>query len=454
MKKHILFVEDDERFRKVLEREIAGFGYEVSGMPDGETAVKAAGETRFDVALFDLRLPGISGIELLESIHELDPGLPVVFLTGHGSLPDAVEAMRAGAYDFLIKPTPLDELELALQRALEHGRLRRQNRNLRTLADREASWEILGESQAVLELRRSIQRIAESEANVLVLGENGTGKELVARAIHRASPRRDSPFVVVNCGAIPNELFESELFGHARGAFTGAERKRQGLVELAEGGTLFLDEIGELPLAVQPALLRMLQFGEFRPVGSERNQTADARVVAATNRDLESGIEKGEFREDLYHRIATLEVVVPPLRERPGDVKLLALEFLSRHNREAPESAAKELSPEALDRLAEQAWTGNVRELENVVFRLVTLVDGAVIEADDVDRNVRSPAKRPRPELSTLDLQTIERSAVVQALRLHQGHRERAAAELGVATKTLYNKIRQHCILPAEWGGE
>ncbi len=453
MKQHLLFVEDDATLRSVLERELQGYGYEVSAHGTGEAALECARDTRFDLALLDLRLPGISGLELLEAVQKLQPGLPVVFLSGHGTLPDAVRAMRAGAYDFLVKPTPLDQLELTLQRALEYGRLLRQNRLLRTLAAREVGAEILGESPPIRTLRASIGRVAASEANVLVLGENGTGKELVARAIHDASPRCEGAFVVVNCGAIPAELFESELFGHRRGAFTGADRKRLGLIELAEGGTLFFDEIGELPMALQPALLRAVQFGEFRPVGAERSQSADVRIVAATNRDPAEAIGEKLFREDLYHRISTLSLVVPPLRERGDDTRLLALQFLERHNAAVPEPDLKRFSGAALERLAQQPWTGNVRELENVVVRLVTLVDGALIEPADVDRNVQRLQPVSATQLATLDLETLERSAVVQALQRHAGHRVQAAAELGVATKTLYNKIHQHGIGPEEWGG-
>ncbi len=451
MRTRVLIVEDDNALRSVLEREVRAFGHATVGHATGEDALAFVRDNKVDLGLFDLKLPGMSGLELLEAIQEIVPGLPVVFLTGHGTVPDAVRAMRAGAHDFLVKPAPLDELEMTLQRALEYGRLRRENQLLRTLLDRDVASEILGQSPEVHELVRLIRKVAASEANVLISGENGTGKELVARAIHEASPRSASSFIVVNCGAIPADLFESELFGHRKGAFTGADRKRLGLIELAEGGTLFLDEVGELPLQLQPALLRAVQFGEFRPVGGERTEKADVRVLAATNRDLEDAIGQKEFREDLYHRLSTLKVEVPPLRAREGDAPYLAQKFLDRQNERSGTEAPKQFSPAALARLADHEWTGNVRELENVVVRLVTLVEGSTIEADDVDRHVKSVESRPRSTLETLDLQTLERSAVVQALRAHSGHREKAAADLGVAVKTLYNKIRQHGIGPREW---
>ena len=451
MRKRILFVEDDDTFGAVLEREMSGFGHEVTRFATGEDALRFVRENRVDVALLDLKLPGMSGQELLERIREIAPGLPVVFLTGHGALQDAVTAMRAGAYDFLKKPVSLDDLELTLKRAVEHGNLVRQNRLLRSLVDREFASEIVGECAAINALRASIPRIAASDANVLVFGENGTGKELVARAIHDASPRRRGAFVVVNCGAIPTELFESELFGHRRGAFTGADRKRLGLVELAEGGTLFLDEVGELPLEVQPALLRFLQFGEFRAVGAERNEVADVRVVSATNRDLAKAVEQGEFREDLYHRLSTLGLAVPPLRERGRDLLGLAQLFLQRFNDRLPPDAALRFSAGALERLTKHPWAGNVRELENVIVRLVTLADGPVIDADDVERHLFPVGTRQTRETGALDLESVERAAVLRALRRHAGHRERAAAELGIATKTLYNKIQHHGISAGDW---
>lgn len=446
----LVFVEDDATLRAVLERELRDFGYTVHGFANAEEALARANFANADVALFDLRLPGLSGLELLEAVRPTAPDLPVVFLTGQGSLPEAVRAMRAGAYDFLVKPAPLDQLELTLARAVEHHQLRAQNTRLKGLVEREVSpTGLIGSSAAMRTLLDSLPRIADAEANVLVLGENGTGKELVARAIHAASPRRDAAFVVVNCGAIPAELFESELFGHSRGAFTGADKQRPGLFELADGGTLFLDEIGELPLAMQPTLLRAVQFGEYRPVGADQERHANVRVLAATNRDLGEAVHAGQFREDLYHRIATLVVPIPPLRDRPGDVAELATAFLAQRSR--GQSTPKRFTASALERLEHKRWTGNVRELENVVIRLSTLVEGPAIDAAAVelhDHSLRAPSTSA---LETLDLSLLERAAIVQALKRHRGHRARAAAELGIANKTLYNKIQAHGIGPDEW---
>lgn len=450
MKPRILFVEDDATFRGVMGREIEDFGYDVRGVGSGEEALEAMGEREYDLALVDLRLPGMDGIELLGRIKEQRPQLPVVLLTGHGTLPDAVAAVRAGAYDFLGKPVSLDQLELVLRRAEEHRRLVRRNQVLESFVDRGGAPEILGTSPAIEGLRRRIARFGASDANVLVMGESGTGKELVARTIHAASPRRDGALVVVNCGAIPAELFESELFGHDRGAFTGATRRRPGLIALADGGTLFLDELGELPLALQPALLRAIQFGEYRPVGSEETARSDFRLVAATNRDLAERVGEGEFREDLYHRVSTLTLEVPPLRERPEDVGLLARTLLERHG---SDGAPFRLTDAAVDVLSRQPWPGNVRELENVIVRLVTLAEDPVIDAADVEARLGPQRLGAAAGLPTLDLASLEREAVLQALRRHGGNRRRAAAELGVATKTLYNKIKQHSIAPSEWGG-
>lgn len=447
----LLFVEDDDTFRGILHRELDAFGYDVHAFATAEGALDAAKDLAPDLALLDLGLPGLDGFTLMQRLLEHHPDLPITFLTGHGSVPDAVRAMRAGAFDFLIKPTRLDELELTLQRAREHARLRQDNLALRQLVDRDATRELIGDSSAMEELRASMTRLGRHEANVLIYGENGTGKELVARGIHAASERRERPFVAVNCGAIANELFESELFGHQRGAFTGASEPRLGLAALAEGGTLFLDEIGEMPIHLQPAMLRFAQFGEYRAVGSERLSHADVRLVAASNRDLSQASAR-EFREDLYHRISTLGVVVPPLRERGSDVIQLAEHFLARADQALPPAQQHRLTEDAQRVLLEHTWSGNVRELENLIVRLVALVDSPEISAEAVLRHLRPIGEQKATSAeSTLDLQSLERSAIVKAMRLHHGRRERAAAELGVAVKTLYNKLRHHSIVEAEW---
>ena len=436
--RRVLFVDDDNTLREVLKRELEDFGLEVISCADPAVALERLAQTPVDVALLDLRLPGMDGLELLKRVRAIDEALPVVILTGHGAVREAVEAMRLGAHDFLTKPVSLEALERILTRACGQRDLLQENRRLRRLADTEPeSTQILGDSAPIQALRSLMERVAVSSAPVLVLGESGTGKELVARAIHAESPRAARPFVVVHCGAIPENLIESELFGHERGAFTGADRRRTGLFEAAHGGTLFLDELGELPLQVQPVLLRALQFGEVRAVGGNRVQTVDVRVIAATHRDLTAEVEKRAFREDLYYRLSALVVDVPPLRARGGDIALLALVFLER---EAAKLGRKlRFAPAAVSALTALDWPGNVRELENAVTRLATLCAADTIAPADVERWVTA-RRRPAPTgqaLPTLDIEELERLAVHAALEKHAGNKRAAAAELGLSPKTL-----------------
>jgi len=439
----ILFVDDDDVFRRTLARELERMGYDVVALPGHRGAVEALAERAPVAALVDLRMPEVGGLELLAQLLEVQPDLPVVVLTGHGAVPDAVAAMRAGAFDFLTKPAPLDLVESTLARARRHGETLRENRNLRRLVGVSAPEErILGESPAMVELRALAARVARGDANVLVLGESGTGKELVARSVHAQSARAERPFVVVNCGALPESLIASELFGHEKGAFTGATQRKVGLLEAAGGGTVFLDEIGELPVAVQPTLLRALQFGEVQPVGASRPHSIDVRVLAATHRDPFEGIEQGWFREDLYYRLSALVLEVPSLRARRSDVPLLARAFLERltHGRAPVWSFA----PTALESLERNDWPGNVRELENAVVRLATLANGPEVTADDVERHVLARRRSGRTELPTLDLEQLERLALAEALRKNRGDKRAAAADLGVALTTVYNKLSKY----------
>jgi len=443
--RRVLFVDDDNTLREVLKRELEDFGLQVHAFAEPFAALEHLARSPVDVALIDLRLPGMDGLELLKRLSEIDEALPVVMLTGHGAVREAVEAMRRGAHDFLTKPVSLEALERILTRACGQRDLMQENRRLRRLTDTdEERVEILGESASIRALRELITRVAPSDASVLVVGESGTGKELVARALHSHSPRAARPFVVVHCGAIPESLIESELFGHERGAFTGADRRRTGLFEAAHGGTLLLDELGELPLAVQPVLLRAIQFGEVRAVGSSRVQKVDVRVVAATHRDLPAEVERKTFREDLYYRLATLVVDVPPLRARPGDVELLARVLLEREALKLGRPFAFE--PAALAALARLAWPGNVRELENAVTRLATLGAGPTVTAAEVERLVvtRRPPSSADGALPTLDIEELERLAVHAALAKHAGNKRAAAAELGVSPKTLYSKLAKY----------
>jgi DNA-binding NtrC family response regulator len=443
----VLFVDDDDVFRRTLARELEHMGFAVHALPDHRGAVEALAEFEPAAALVDLRMPEVDGIELTRRLLAVRKDLPIVVLTGHGAVPEAVAAMRAGAFDFLTKPAPLDLVENTLARACRHGAMVRENTNLRRLVEGPASDErLLGDAPPLVELRSLITRVARGDANVLILGESGTGKELVARSVHAQSTRADRPFVVVNCGALPESLVASELFGHEKGAFTGAAQRRVGLLEAADGGTVFLDEIGELPVAVQPTLLRALQFGEVQPVGAERPRTIDVRVLAATHRDPFAGIEEGWFREDLYYRLSALVLEVPPLRARRGDVPTLARAFLERatHGRDA----AWSFDPAALALLERNDWPGNVRELENAVLRLATLANGPVVTAEDVERHVLARRRNARGELPTLDLGELERLALLEALRRHGGDKRAAATELGVALTTVYNKLAKYGLGP------
>ncbi len=443
MKPSVLFVDDDVSLRRVLTRELEQMGFEVRAFASSEGVLDALRARAADAALVDLKLPGVDGLELLKQIREIDEHLQVVMLTGHGAVPEAVEAMKRGAHDFLTKPVQLDVLEQTLRRALEKHELLDANLRLRRASEPAPNASRLtGSSESMQRLRREVQRVAASASSVLIQGENGVGKELVAREIHARGPRANAPFVVVNCGAIPVTLIESELFGHERGAFSGAERKRIGLFEAAHGGTLFLDEIGELPKAVQPALLRALQFGEVRPVGSERTKAVDVRVLAATHRELGRAIAAGEFREDLYYRISTLVLDVPALRERRQDISALAESILARACARTGRRIG--LAPSAIEALAAHDWPGNVRELENVIERVVVMGEGDSIDGVELERFLQRKGQRPSGVLPSLNLGVLERMALGAAMRQFDGDKKAAAAELGVALKTLYNMLDRH----------
>ncbi|MCY2959196.1 MAG: sigma-54 dependent transcriptional regulator [Planctomycetota bacterium] len=443
----ILFVEDDESLRKVLTRELTDAGFDVKSFASAEGVVDAVRQQAPDAMLLDLRLPGVDGLELLARVRAIDESCQVVVFTGHGAVPEAVEAMRRGAHDFLTKPVRLEVLEQTLRRAVEKRSLLEDNARLRRVLEPSAgAGGLIGDGAAMKRLRHEIERVAASGSAVLIQGENGTGKELVARSLHAQSPRSKEPFVVINCGAVPSTLVESELFGHEKGAFTGADRRRIGLFEAAHQGTLFLDEIGELPKAVQPTLLRALQFGEIRPVGSDRTRRVDVRVIAATNRKLTEMVAKGEFREDLYYRVATLVIEVPPLRERRDDVRALANLFLARCG--ARTGRRFEIEDTALRGLEQYDWPGNVRELENAAERMCVMADGERITAELVERYVLRKDVASA-DLPTLELDALEKRAVIAALARYRGDKKAAALALGIALKTLYNKLDRFGLRPA-----
>ncbi|MFP3938930.1 MAG: sigma-54-dependent transcriptional regulator [Thermoanaerobaculia bacterium] len=426
----ILLVEDRTSLRKMLERALAGEGYRVEATADGEAAIArldddAAGED-LDLILTDLKLPGASGLDVLEAARRRSPRLPVVVLTGYGTVPKAVEAMRGGAHHFLEKPVEIDDLARLVSEAIGERRGGRPPG-----LHLEGGPSIVGRHPRLREALALLERVAPMESTVLLTGESGTGKELFARAIHRLSPRTDGPFVAVNCAAIPESLVENELFGHEKGAFTGADRRQPGRFEAAEGGTLFLDEIGELPPGVQGKVLRVLEERTFERIGGGATLQADVRLVAATNRDLRTMVETGEFRADLYYRLDVFPIALPALRERPSDVPYLVHHLLGQIGRRLGRDAPSP-DEEALERLAAESWPGNVRELANVLERAVILAEGGRLTAADLD-----------PLLAPLG-DGGEREQVRGALEEAEGDRRRAAELLGVSYRTLLRRIRRH----------
>ncbi|MFB3853954.1 MAG: sigma-54-dependent transcriptional regulator [Vicinamibacterales bacterium] len=447
--KRLLLVDDDEVFRRVMTGELRRLGYEVVAAASGAEAIRKAAETGPDVVLLDLRLPDMSGLEVLEALNEAAAGTEVVMMTGHASIDTAIESIRRGAFDYVVKPCPLDELELRLRRAVERRALRNRASLLeRGLTPADPGGSLVGEGPAFRRLMAMVERVAPASSTVLVTGETGTGKELIAKLLHARSPRRSHPFVTVECAALQESLLQSELFGHERGAFTGADRAKPGLFEVADGGTIFLDEIGEVSLATQVRLLRVLDTSTFRHVGGTAEITVNVRVIAATNRDLAAMVKQGLFREDLYYRLSTISIVVPPLRERPTDVALLAKHFTGRLNERY--GFRKQLSPAAIELLQAHPWPGNVRELAHVVEAAAIVCDGSDILPDHLPHEIRCGRTASRftgcagrdTALPTLD--QMERDHIEAVLRATDGHRGQAAKVLGISERNLYRKLREY----------
>jgi DNA-binding NtrC family response regulator len=434
----LLVADDDPVARDLLAEVLRHEGYRVRVAAGGEECLRLAEAEPFDLALVDLRMPDLDGVRVLQGLAAIQPGVPVLILTAFATIETTIEAIRAGAYDYLSKPFRMEEMRLVVRRTLEAQRLTRENRQYRKeLRERYAVHNLVGQSPRMVELYKLVARVADLEATVLIHGETGTGKELVARAIHYASPRADRPFVVVDCAALPETLVESELFGHERGAFTGAFSARRGLLETAHGGTCFLDEIGELPGALQAKLLRTLQERAIRRVGGNEPLPVDVRILAATNRDLRRRVEEGVFREDLFYRLNVVAVDVPPLRERMQDVPLLAQHFVERYARAAGKPAAG-LARETLTRLLGHHWPGNVRELEHAIERGVALASSSVLLPDDLPPEIGSGA-RPAPTLPAdrMTLDEVKRWYVSRVLEETGGNKLRAAELLGIDRKTL-----------------
>jgi two-component system response regulator HydG len=443
----VLIVDDERNMCELLETDLTLRGFEASWTTSAADALRTVRGDDFDVVLTDIRMPGTTGIHLCQQIARDYPDLPVIVMTAFGSLDTAVAALRAGAYDFVTKPIEMDLLALAVTRAIRQHQLQRQVRELAEAVDHQAHFgEIIGDSPAMQRVYAQLAQLAATETSVLLAGESGTGKELVARSLHRKSRRASGPFVAVNCAAIPETLLESELFGHAKGAFTDARQERQGLFARAQGGTLFLDGIGELPLAMQVKLLRALEERAVRPVGSDQEVPFDTRIISATNRDLEAAIDEGRFRDDLYYRINVIQIELPPLRARGADVLLLAQHFLEVF----AESMHKEvvgIHQAAADRLLSYNWPGNVRELRNVVERAVALTQHDHITAADLPEKIRDHRGGQvviggDDPSELVSLEELQRRYIAHVLEATGGNQTQAAAILGVDRKTLYRKLK------------
>lgn len=447
-KLRVLFVDDETPIREIMKIELPRMGHEVTLCEDGAAALRALEKQTFDAALVDLKMPGMSGWDVIEHIKKVSPETEVVISTGNGDLEAAIQALRLGAYDFLTKPCKLFEISAVLKRIADKRAMTNKTIALETrLKAVEGSPDLIGRTPEMLRVKKLVEKIAPTDSSVLILGETGTGKELVARRIHDLSQRAGMPFVAVNCGALPENLVESELFGHRKGAFTGADAPRKGLLEVADGGTLFLDELGELDKAMQVKLLRFLESGEVRRVGENEAFHVDVRIICATNRDLSQMVQEGGFREDLFFRVNTFEIHLPPLRERKDDIPELARTLIARHlkRRDVPEGI---LATTTLDVLKQHDWTGNIRELANALEHAVILSDGDVIQPDDLPDGIGQPSSQkvmpatvPMWSQQGKTLREIEMNVIYEALDRHHGDKPKAAAELGIALKTLYNKL-------------
>jgi DNA-binding NtrC family response regulator len=448
MKERILIVEDDEAMRELLEEVLQDAGFETAAAANGRFALAHITNQQeiIDLVVTDVQMPEVKGDELLAKVREARAETPVIVITAFGSVEQAVEMVKQGAFQYLTKPFATGDLLTAVGNALKQSEAARTQARLRRELP-EASPRLIGASRPIRELLDLIARAARANSNVLITGESGTGKELVARAVHESSARSQNDFVAVNCAAIPSELVESELFGHTGQAFTGARAARAGLFETAHNGTIFLDEVGELPLTIQPKLLRVLQEGTLRRVGADREQTVNVRVITATNRDLEKEVAEGRFREDLYWRLNVIHLHVPPLRERAFDIPLLVEHFLvktARFNNSAP----LQIAPEALALLTAYNWRGNVRELENTIERAVALARGSILTAEDLPERIRatggSSALLATAKTRRLTLDELEREYILEILREAGGNKSKTAEILGLDRKTLYRKLEEY----------
>jgi two-component system nitrogen regulation response regulator NtrX len=446
MPKTILIADDEPGIRSSLQKLLEFEGYRVVLAEDGARALDVLRDRPVDLVLLDIKMPGLDGLEVLSQIHRDLPQLPVVIISGHGSIQTAVEATRLGAYDFIEKPIDADRILLVIRNGLAQRRLLRENVSLKDAVRQKTR--IVGEDAEIKRIMETVRKVAPANVRVLIMGENGTGKEMIARALHESSPRSEEPFVEVNCAAIPEELIESELFGHERGSFTGAVARRTGKFEMADGGTLFLDEVGDMSMNAQAKVLRVLQESEFERVGGTETMKVDVRVIAATNKDLLRASREGRFREDLFYRLNVVPITVPPLRERTADIPLLVEHFLRETASELGQSP-KKVSRAAMDRLREYAWPGNVRELKNLVERVVILSAGNTIEASEL------PDFAPAEKLGAryFDIETypdfkdaVEKEFFERKLRLYNHNVSKTARRLAMQRSNLYKKLEKYGI--------
>jgi len=476
----ILVADDEESIRWVLQTTLTGDGHSVEQVDNGDAALQKLTQDHFDLALVDIKMPGLDGLELLSKVREAGSPTPIVIITAQNTMANAIEAMKRGAYDYLTKPFDIEEVRLLVHRVLE---MRRQAADLTRLEEQtrrrfELGVEIIGTTPAMQEIFKTIGRVAPTDATVLIQGESGTGKELIARAIHSYSPRWSAPFVALNCSAVPRDLLESELFGHERGAFTGATEQRAGMFEVAHGGTLFLDEVGDMPLELQAKLLRVVQERELTRIGGREVLKVDCRLIAATNQDLDRAVKQGRFREDLYFRLRVVPIIVPPLRQRRGDIPELVNYFINKINREMSTNITG-ISPEARSILNAHEWPGNVRELENTLVRAAVLAPGPTLMPRDLALATHEAAATLHDDLSLEELvrlklkeyfrqtrdvelnnlypliiERIERPLIELTLERTQGNQLKAAALLGINRNTLHKKITQLKITPKRRSGD
>ncbi len=447
-KPRILVVDDEESHRIMLRAVLKDEGYEVVEAADGSEAVRAVEQEPFDLILLDVRMKTMDGIEALNEIRKISPLIPVLIMTAYASVKTAVEALKAGAFDYLTKPLDIEELKVLIEKALELYHLREENLTLKErLGDRFDFSKIIGKSRKMRELFDTLSLVAPTDATILILGESGTGKELVANAIHHNSFRKSQPFIKISCSALPETLLESELFGHERGAFTGAIARREGRFQLAHRGTIFLDEVGEMSPTTQMKLLRVLQEKEFEPLGSVQTLKVDVRVIAATNKDLDQEVKKGRFREDLFYRLNVVPISLPPLRERKEDIPALAQHFFEVY-RDKNQKGVKEISNKTMDLLSRYDWPGNIRELENCLERAVIMARGEVIAPADLPPPIQVLSRKEEGQTldfpSGISLEEVERALILKTLEETGGNRSRAAEILGINRRTLLNKLKEY----------